>query len=437
MSWWHGRIREDLKDYLPRPAVLGILLLAVAGFSSVSWLMYAQLRHLLIGQGIQITQQFVQTGLSVFLVKDSAGIAQAAQVFRNFPGVRRLAVVDAQGTVRFESGAPSATSLREPAVFLAHAGLLDEDARAWRFAAPIVTPGARHTSPWSEVPRVAPETLGHVLLDLDKGHLYSLAYLLVPLNVVVFLVLTIAVLRWEYQVREVDRQKSKFMATLTHEMRTPLHGIIGHTQLALEALEVYEERPDTATLHAVMASALQLSTLIDHILDAHQLEARKMALHLEPTRLRAIVEEAVRITGPGIAQNGNRLVQDIHTEGVLRIDQDKIQRVLQNLLSNAGKFTHEGVVTLRVEQTRTYVRIEVHDTGIGIPADQPARIFEWFRKIDMRAARQYQGSGLGLAISRGFCELMGGTLTVKSTPNVGSVFTVSIALPIRDGEAMA
>jgi signal transduction histidine kinase len=95
------------------------------------------------------------------------------------------------------------------------------------------------------------------------------------------------------------------------------------------------------------------------------------------------------------------------------------------------------VVTLRIEQTRTDVRIKVHDTGIGIPADQQARIFEWFRKVDMRAARKYQGSGLGLAISRGFCELMGGTLTVKSRPNVGSVFTVSIPLPIRGGEAAA
>jgi signal transduction histidine kinase len=154
-------------------------------------------------------------------------------------------------------------------------------------------------------------------------------------------------------------------------------------------------------------------------------------LHLEPTDLRAVIEEAVRVTGPGIARNGNRLIQHIRTEGLIRIDRDKIQRVLQNLLSNAEKFTHEGVVTLRVEHTPTRLRIEVQDTGIGIPADQQARIFEWFRKVDTRDARKYEGSGLGLAISQGFCELMGGTLSVESELNVGSLFTVSIPLPIR------
>ena len=209
MSRREGRLREDLKHYLPRPAVLGILLLAVSGFSSVSWFMYAQFQHLLIDQGVQIAQQFAQTGLSVFLVKDSAGIQQAAQVFRNFPGVRHLAVVDAQGTTRFENGSQGDRPYLRPAdLSLVRADLLDEDARTWRFAAPIITRGAPDTSPLSELTGVRPQTFGHVLIDIDKGNLRSLAYLLISLNGVVLMALTVAVLRWEYQGREVDRQKS-------------------------------------------------------------------------------------------------------------------------------------------------------------------------------------------------------------------------------------
>jgi signal transduction histidine kinase len=96
-------------------------------------------------------------------------------------------------------------------------------------------------SPFAETPGAGTRTIGQVVIVMDKERLRFLEYLLLPLNIGVWIVLTIAVLRWAWKVHEVDRQKSAFMATVTHEMRTPLHGIIGNTQLALEALEVYEE----------------------------------------------------------------------------------------------------------------------------------------------------------------------------------------------------
>jgi signal transduction histidine kinase len=423
--------KRSLKAYLPSPAVLGILLMSLGAFSSVSWLMYAQFRSLLIGQGVQITEQFAQTGLSVFLVKDLSGIRQTAAVFRNFPGVRHLAVVDARGTVRFEDGVHArATYHTPPGIPITRAGLVAEDTRTWHFAAPIVISGPFMDSPFAETPGAGTRTIGRVVIIMDKGRLRFLEYLLLPLNIGVWILLTIAVLRWAWKVHEVDRQKSAFMATVTHEMRTPLHGIIGNTQLALEALEVYEEPPDATTLHAVMASALQLSALIDHILDAHQLQAGKMGLRLEPTDLRDLTAEAVTAVSPSIAKNGNRLIQNIDTDGLVTLDRGKLLQVLQNLLSNAAKFTHQGIVTLHVEHRPTRLRIAVQDTGIGIPDDQQAAIFEPFRKVDTRDTRKYEGSGLGLAISRGFCELMGGTLRVESRVNVGSTFTVAIPLPI-------
>jgi signal transduction histidine kinase len=179
----------------------------------------------------------------------------------------------------------------------------------------------------------------------------------------VWIVLTIAVLWWAWKVHEVDRQKSAFMATVTHEMRTPLHGIIGNTQLALEALEIYEEKPDAATLCDVLLSARQLRALIDQILDAHQLQAGKMDLRLEATDLRDVIAEAIAAVAPSLAKNGNRLIPIVETEALVVIDRGKLLQVLQNLLSNAAKFTHQGHVTLRVEHTPARLRIEIHDTG--------------------------------------------------------------------------
>jgi signal transduction histidine kinase len=132
----------------------------------------------------------------------------------------------------------------------------------------------------------------------------------------------------------VDREKSAFMATITHEMRTPLHGVIGNTQLALEALEVYEEPPDAAMLHAALAGARQLGELIDRILDAHRLQAGKMELHLIPTDLREVIEEAVQSVAPRMARGANRLIQQAHAGALVSIDRGKILQVLQNLLEH-------------------------------------------------------------------------------------------------------
>jgi signal transduction histidine kinase len=157
-----------------------------------------------------------------------------------------------------------------------------------------------------------------------------------------------------------------------------------------------------------------------------------MGLGLDPTDLRELTAEAVAAVTPSFAKNGNRLLQTVETDGLVTLDRGKLLQVLQNLLSNAAKFTHQGVVRVHVEHGPTRLRIEVQDTGIGIPDEQQASIFEPFRKVDTRDARKYEGSGLGLAISRGFCELMGGTLSVESRVNVGSTFTVVIPLPISD-----
>jgi hypothetical protein len=165
----------SLSAYFPRPALLGILVLALGAFSSLSWLMYQQFRGLLIGQGVQLAEQFAQTGLSVFLVKDLSGIAETAAVFRHFPGVRYLAVLDRRGSVRFETGARSAPG-GVSAFVPPEARLAEELMGAWRFSAPIVTPGGITASPFTEHAGVQAEHIGQVLIEMDTARLRSLKY---------------------------------------------------------------------------------------------------------------------------------------------------------------------------------------------------------------------------------------------------------------------
>jgi signal transduction histidine kinase len=253
---------------------------------------------------------------------------------------------------------------------------------------------------------------------------------LVPLNLVVWIILTLAVLRWQRNLSELDRQKSLFLAMVTHEMRTPLNAIHGNAQLVLEAVQVYEEMPDATRVETIITSAQQLATLVENMLTAQKLDAGKMELQLAPTDLRDVVREAVDTVMPSIQKNGNRLSQVVQANELVAIDKTKVSQILMNLLSNAGKCTHQGQVTLLLEQTPARLLIQVTDTGKGIPGDQQDRIFEWFRKVETSDATQYEGSGLGLAISKGFCELMGGTISVESRVDLGSTFTVVIPLPV-------
>ncbi|MGH8646030.1 MAG: sensor histidine kinase, partial [Gammaproteobacteria bacterium] len=272
--------------------------------------------------------------------------------------------------------------------------------------------------------------LGYAHVDIDKQSLCILVYVLVPLNVAVGIVLTLAVLHWERKVSELDRHKSLFLATVTHEMRTPLNAIHGNAQLVLEALQIYEEMPDATKVETIITSAQQLAALIENMLTAQRLDAGTMELQLAPTDLRDVVREAVDSVMPSIETNGNRLSQIVQANGLVTIDKTKVTQILMNLLSNAGKWTQQGQITLILEQTTTRLFIQVTDTGKGISGDQRDRIFEWFRKVEISDATKYEGSGLELAISKGFCELMGGTIGVESQINVGSTFTVVIPLPV-------
>jgi signal transduction histidine kinase len=229
-----------------------------------------------------------------------------------------------------------------------------------------------------------------------------------------------------------SRHKSEFLANVTHELRTPLQAIIGYTDVVAEALqdEGYDEHMDE--LDRIQRSAQHLLTLINEVLDLAKIEAGRMDLHPETAALGEVLEEAEATVRPLVVQNGNQLdVAVIDEAGPLFIDRGRLVQILLNLMSNAAKFTEQGRITVTAEHRPHLLSIQVADTGVGMSEEQQQVVFEQFRQVDSGAKRRFEGSGLGLAITRQLCRLMGGDVTLRSAPGKGSMFTVTIPLPIK------
>ena len=233
------------------------------------------------------------------------------------------------------------------------------------------------------------------------------------------------------RVEEASRMKSQFFAQMSHELRTPLNAIIGYTELLLEETEDLAEKGFAADLQKIGGAGRHLLSLINGVLDLSKIEAGKMELHLERFALREMIGVVTTTVQPLAGKNSNELAVRLPSEpGAMNGDVTKLSQILINLLSNALKFTHDGSVTLDVERTRTEDRdwlvFRVTDTGIGMAPEQMTRLFEPFAQADSSTAKQYGGTGLGLAISRRFSRMMGGEITVESTPGRGTTFTVTL-----------
>jgi adenylate cyclase len=170
--------------------------------------------------------------------------------------------------------------------------------------------------------------------------------------------------------------------------------------------------------------------LINEVLDLSKIEAGKLELNPEPVDLARLIDEVVGTAGQLAEKNQNRLIVDVQENvGALTVDPLRLKQILLNLLSNACKFTKEGEVALQVRKVadgRDWVELAVADTGIGMTAEQRAKLFQDFTQADSLTARRYGGTGLGLAISRKLARMMGGDVTVTSEPGKGSVFTVRL-----------
>lgn len=234
------------------------------------------------------------------------------------------------------------------------------------------------------------------------------------------------------------RYKSEFMAAMTHEMRMPLQSIIGYTQMGQKELFFLEDEADPIILgnaakylRIVLSASDELLSRINQVLELAALEAGKREMKLNVVDLPLALDQVVSIIKPLAEGQHNRLDVIYQGPAHVEIDEDKLQQIVRNLLDNACKFTKSGMISLKVCHANDVLTIVVTDSGIGIPANQLDLIFQPFRQADMSDTRRYGGIGLGLAITQNVCQLLGGTITVESTPGVGSRFQVEIPLPIR------
>jgi PAS domain S-box-containing protein len=230
---------------------------------------------------------------------------------------------------------------------------------------------------------------------------------------------------------KATQAKSEFLANMSHELRTPLNSVIGFTNVLLKDKDHKLNEAERTYLERILGNGKHLLDLINDILDLSKVEAGKLELELAPVSLNQVIEGTLsqlegQVQGTRI-QLETQIPENIE---LLNTDKAKLKQVLINLVGNAIKFTEEGSVTVLVHTvsgTSNPERIEVQDTGIGIPPDRLSTIFEAFQQVDTSTSRKFEGTGLGLAISHSLCELMGYQLTVESEPGVGSTFSIILS----------
>jgi signal transduction histidine kinase len=237
----------------------------------------------------------------------------------------------------------------------------------------------------------------------------------------------------EEKGRELElasQHKSQFVAHMSHELRTPLNAIIGYTEMLQEEAQDLKHETYVEPLDRVAGAARHLLALINEVLDLSKIEAGKLDLAPEPVNLLPLIQDVIGTAAQLAERNQNRLTFDSSDGlGPLTADPMRLRQILLNLLSNACKFTRQGEVTLRVHKVvdgSSWVDFVVSDTGIGMTPEQQAKLFQEFTQADSLTARRYGGTGLGLAITRKLARMMGGEVTVTSTPGRGSVFTVRL-----------
>ncbi|MCP4539648.1 MAG: GAF domain-containing protein [Chloroflexi bacterium] len=231
------------------------------------------------------------------------------------------------------------------------------------------------------------------------------------------------------ELQEMDRLKNQFLANMSHELRTPLNSIIGFSRVILKGIDGPLTDMQRTDLEAVYNSGQHLLELINGILDIAKIQAGKMELAFEDTKLHEVVKVVISTAKALVKDKPVELQQSIPQDlPIIRADPRRVRQILTNLVGNASKFTEEGFIRVGVKETPTEVIIAVKDSGIGIPEDKIDTIFEEFTQVDGSSTRAIGGTGLGLSITKHFVDMHGGRIWVNSIVDKGSTFYV--ALPI-------
>jgi signal transduction histidine kinase/CheY-like chemotaxis protein len=239
------------------------------------------------------------------------------------------------------------------------------------------------------------------------------------------------------QAEAANVAKSRFLATMSHEIRTPMNGVLGMAEV-LEGLVTDPTHRDM--LGVIRRSGEALMGLLNDILDLSKIEAGRVELETAPFSLRELATQVECVHSAQASAKGTSfaVLLGSGTDTPRLGDAHRLRQVLHNLIGNALKFTEGGEVTVTLRGAGAdQVTIDVSDTGIGMTAEQVARVFEEFSQADSSTTRQYGGTGLGLAIVRGLVTAMGGTIEVDSTPGRGTRFRLSLPLPLAASVATA
>jgi signal transduction histidine kinase/DNA-binding response OmpR family regulator len=237
--------------------------------------------------------------------------------------------------------------------------------------------------------------------------------------------------------RGAERAKSEFLANMSHEIRTPMNGVIGMSEL-LETTPLNDRQ--SMFVGIIRSSAGALLNVINDILDFSKIDAGQLTLDPQPFKLARIANEPAQLVAHIAEKKGLELLVRVQPDLPQTVigDFGRLRQIVTNLVGNAVKFTESGQVIIDVSTDEAAgdggwvlsLRVEVRDTGTGIPADEQAKIFNQFSQVDGSSTRRHQGTGLGLSISKGLVEMMGGKIGVRSVPGQGSVFWFTVALPV-------
>jgi CheY-like chemotaxis protein/signal transduction histidine kinase/CHASE3 domain sensor protein len=240
------------------------------------------------------------------------------------------------------------------------------------------------------------------------------------------------------ELERANQYKSEFLTNMSHELRTPLNSALILAKILADNKTGNLSEEQVKFARTIDAACNDLLTLINDILDLSKIEAGKIETSFASEPIARLLDNLIKTVAPMAQQKGLRLGAVVEPGTPERIDTDvqRLGQILKNLLSNALKFTEKGEVSLRVfRSSADAIAFAVRDTGIGIPAQQQQVIFEAFRQADGSTHRRYGGTGLGLSISRQLARLLGGDISVQSTPGEGSVFTLTLPLRADGGRA--
>ncbi|MFZ3285619.1 MAG: EAL domain-containing protein, partial [Telluria sp.] len=481
--------------------IVSAAILGLALFSSLmnSWKASSHMRDYFVGQGERIAENLARQSTLALLYHSAENAHEVVATTLTFPDVLSVRIVDTRNQVVLARGRPGAAA-ESNHIPVAHAAMVRESDASWHFSAPVYG-GRADASPFDLQER-QPQLLGHVDVEIGKGTLERLTLSLLLGNLAItlsFAVILLAIVRLltrhminplnalsnlmrraesgdsgmraapagprdliemalafnkmmnvleqrEAELKEsrdaavsMALMKAQFAATVSHEVRTPLNGVVGMLDM-LKEMSLNKRQGEC--VEVAWNSSRTLIDLINNILDFSKMEAGKLTLEEVDFDLRKLLEEVIELVAKQAQQRDVELGYLLGPNVPDRINGDalRLRQVLINLVGNAVKFTEHGEVAICIERAEGEpfgLRFEVRDTGIGISPDQLEHLFESFAQADPSTTRKYGGTGLGLAICKQLVALLGGAIGVVSALGEGTTFTFVIRCKMAQEECPA